>query len=141
MTSKEKIEKLNFLNHLSKKQNLIKVLNIEFIDISEHHLSAKMPVNSTVHQPFGLLHGGASCCLAETLGSCLSLMSIDQNLFVPVGIQLNSHHIKSKKDGFVIGTATFINKGKSIHLCEIQIKDENGNLINHSTMTNKIISK
>lgn len=141
MTSEEKNEKLNFLNHLSEKQHLIKVLNIEFIDISEHHLSAKMPINTTVHQPFGLLHGGASCCLAETLGSCLSLMSIDQSNLVPLGIELNSHHIKSKKDGFVVGTASFINKGKSIHLCEIQIKDENKKLVNYSTMTNKIIAK
>ena len=98
-----------------------------------------MPVTPRVHQPYGIMHGGASCVLAETLGSCLSVLHVDIEKFAPVGTNINSNHLRSKKDGLVTGTAKFIRKGKTMHVSEIEIRDEKGELINHTTMTNAII--
>ena len=104
-------------------------------------LSATLPVQPKVHQPFGILHGGASCVLAETLGSCLSNIFIDNDKYYGVGTNINFNHLKSKKDGLVTGTARFIRKGKTMHVSEIEIRDEKGDLINHTTMTNNILVK
>ena len=122
-------------------ENLAKNLGINFTDLTEDSLSATMPVTPKVHQPYGILHGGASCVLAETLGSCLSVLHLDTNKVVPVGTNINSNHLRSKKEGMVTGTARFIRKGNTMHVSEIEIRDEKGNLINHTTMTNNIIPK
>lgn len=122
-------------------ENLAKNLNIVFTDVTPETLSATMPVNAGVHQPYGILHGGASCVLAETLGSCLSVLHVDTEKVVPVGTNINSNHLRSKKDGVVTGTARFIRKGNTMHVSEIEIRDEKGELINHTTMTNNIIPR
>lgn len=122
-------------------ENLAKNLNILFTDVTENSLMATMPVTPKVHQPYGILHGGASCVLAETLGSCLSVLHVDTNIVVPVGTNINSNHLRSKKDGIVTGTARFIRKGNTMHVSEIEIRDEHGHLINHTTMTNNIIPR
>ena len=122
-------------------ENLAKNLGINFTDLTEDSLSATMPVTPKVHQPYGILHGGASCVLAETLGSCLSVLHLDTNKVVPVGTNINSNHLRSKKEGMVTGTARFIRKGNTMHVSEIEIRDEKGNLINHTTMTNNVIPK
>ena len=122
-------------------ENLGKTLGIIFTEVSAETLSATMPVTPKVHQPYGILHGGASCVLAETLGSCLSVIHVDTEKFAPVGTNINSNHLRSKRDGVVTGTARFIRKGKTMHVSEIEIRDENGELINHTTMTNNIISR
>lgn len=116
-------------------------LDIVFTDVSENSLTATMPVTPKVHQPYGILHGGASCVLAETLGSCLSFINVDSTKVVPVGTNINSNHLRSKRDGTVTGTATFIRKGNTMHVSQIEIRDEKGNLINHTTMTNNIIPR
>ena len=120
-------------------ETLGKTLNIVFTEVTNETLTATMPVTPRVHQPYGIMHGGASCVLAETLGSCLSVLHVDIEKFAPVGTNINSNHLRSKKEGLVTGTAKFIRKGKTMHVSEIEIRDEKGELINHTTMTNAII--
>lgn len=122
-------------------ENLAKTLGIKFTDVTYETLSATMPVEPKVHQPYGILHGGASCVLAETLGSCLSVLHVNTEKFAPVGTNINSNHLRSKKTGMVTGTARFIRKGNTMHVSEIEIRDEKGELINHTTMTNNIIPR
>ena len=137
-TNKQQIlEKLNTWGG----ETLGKTLHIIFTDVTEETLTATMPVNPRVHQPYGIMHGGASCVLAETLGSCLSVLHVDIEKFAPVGTNINSNHLRSKKEGLVTGTAKFIRKGRTMHVSEIEIRDEKGELINHTTMTNNIIPR
>ena len=138
MDDAKKIEILEHLNNASK-NTLGETLAITYTDVSDEHLSATMPVNSRVHQPYGIMHGGASCVLAETLGSCLSLINLDTSKFVPVGTNINSNHLKAIREGIVTGTAKFIRKGNTMHVSQIEIRDEKGHLINHTTMTNNIV--
>ncbi|UJF30261.1 PaaI family thioesterase [Kaistella sp. 97-N-M2] len=122
-------------------ETLGKTLDIIFTDVTDESLTATMPVTPKVHQPYGILHGGASCVLAETLGSSLSVLHVDLQKFAPVGTNINSNHLRSKKSGIVTGTAKFIRKGRTMHVSEIEIRDEKGELINHTTMTNNIIPR
>lgn len=140
MDAKKQSEILHQLNTWGG-ETLGKTLDIIFTEVSAESLTATMPVTPKVHQPYGILHGGASCVLAETLGSCLSVIHVDIEKFAPVGTNINSNHLRSKKDGMVIGTARFIRKGKTMHVSEIEIRDEKGELINHTTMTNNIIPR
>lgn len=136
----KKEETIKTLNAMSK-NTLMEHLNIEFIDVGDEFLKAKMPVTSIVHQPFGLLHGGASVVLAETLGSTLSNLILNDPTSVPVGQQIDANHLRPKRDGFVIGHATVIKKGRTSHLIKIEITDEEGKLICYSHITNAIIKK
>lgn len=120
---------------------LMSHLQIEFIDAGEGFLKAKMPVNSTVHQPMGLLHGGASVALAESVGSAASLMFVNTDHSEVRGIEISANHVKAKRDGIVYGTARIIHKGSSIHLWEIKITDENDNLISLCKLTNMVLPK
>lgn len=141
MTSEEKEKILSQLNQWGEGKTIAHHLDIVFTDVTEDSLSATMPVTYKVHQPYGILHGGASVVLAETLGSSLSFINVDSSQVIPVGTNINSNHLRSKKDGVVTGTARFIRKGRTMHISEIEIRDEKGNLINHTTMTNTIIPK
>lgn len=138
MELEKKEEILQKINNWEK-ETLVDTLNIVFTDVTEDSLTATMPVNSKVHQPFGILHGGASVALAETLGSTLSLLNVDTTKFFPVGTNINSNHLRAKKDGVITGVATFIRKGRTLHISQIEIRDEKGKLINHTTMTNNIV--
>lgn len=140
MEQAKKDEILNMLNNWGN-ETLGKTLGIIFTDVTEDTLTATMPVTPKVHQPYGILHGGASCSLAETLGSCLSFINVNTEKVVPVGTNINSNHLRSKRDGTVTGTARFIRKGNTMHVSEIEIRDEKGELINHTTMTNNIIPR
>ena len=133
---------LEFLNSWGR-ETLGKTLEIRFtdVDLENETLKATMPVQPKVHQPFGILHGGASVSLAETLGSCLSNIFIDGEKQYAVGTNINSNHLRSKKDGVVTGTARFIRKGKTMHVSEIEIRDEKDQLINHTTMTNNVLNR
>ena len=138
MENKEQIlEKLNTWGG----ETLGKTLDIIFTDVTDNSLTATMPVSPKVHQPYGILHGGASCVLAETLGSSLSVLHVDTEKFAPVGTNINSNHLRSVKKGIVTGTARFIRKGNTMHVSEIEIRDEKGVLINPTTMTNNIITR
>jgi uncharacterized protein (TIGR00369 family) len=123
------------------KNTLMETLDIEFIDIGEDFLTAKMPVTSKVHQPLGQLHGGATAALAESVGSAASNFFIDRTIQFVNGIQLSVHHIKSKKEGIVYATAKNIHKGKTTHLWEVRIVDENDALISVAKMTNIVLTK
>jgi len=138
MDDAKKKEILDQLNKASK-NTLGETLDIVYTDVSDDFLTATMPVTPKVHQPYGIMHGGASCVLAETLGSCLSLINLDISKSVPVGTNINSNHLRAIREGIVTGTATFIRKGNTMHVSQIEIRDEKGNLINHTTMTNNIV--
>lgn len=138
MDDAKKKEILDRLNKASK-NTLGETLDIVYTDVDDDFLTATMPVTPKVHQPYGIMHGGASCVLAETLGSCLSLINLDISKSVPVGTNINSNHLRAIREGVVTGTATFIRKGNTMHVSQIEIRDEKGNLINHTTMTNNIV--
>ncbi len=123
------------------KNTLMETLEIEYIDAGPDFLVAKMPVNPRVHQPMGLLHGGASVALAESLGSGASLMLIDPKTQEVRGIEISANHVKSKRAGHVFGTARLLHRGRTVHLWEIRITDENDVLISICKITNIVIDK
>jgi uncharacterized protein (TIGR00369 family) len=135
---KEKI--LQYCNHVSK-NTLMQTLNIEYTDAGEDFLVATMPVNASVHQPMGLLHGGASVALAESVGSAASMIYVNSELSEVRGIEISANHLKAKRDGIVTATAKIVHKGRSIHLWEIRITDENNNLISLCKLTNMVLPK
>ena len=120
---------------------LMETLEIEYIDVATDPpmLKASMPVNPRVHQPAGLLHGGATAALAESLGSAASFMLIDREKSAVVGIELSCNHLRSKTEGMVYGTAKIIHQGRSTHLWEIEVRDEEDRLISHCKLTNMVI--
>lgn len=121
--------------------NMIEVLGIEFIDVQPDFIKAKMPVDSRTKQPYGLLHGGASVVLAETLGSIAASLAVtDPTSQRGVGVEINANHMKSVKEGFVIGTCTALKIGKTLHVYDIKIHDESGNLVCVSRLTVAILS-
>ncbi|CAL2084989.1 Uncharacterized domain 1-containing protein [Tenacibaculum sp. 190524A02b] len=120
----------------------METLEIEFTDVGEDFVTAKMPVTPKVHQPYGLLHGGATAALAETVGSCASgFLFIDTKTQIAKGLELSINHVKSKKEGVVFATAKPIHKGKTTHLWEIKIVDEENNLISIGKLTNIVLDK
>lgn len=123
------------------KNTLMETLNIEYIDAGDDYLTAKMPVNPRVHQPMGLLHGGATVALAESVGSAASVMYIDSKLFEVRGIEISANHLRSKTEGEVFATAKIIHKGRQLHLWEIRITDEEGRLISLCKLTNMILER
>ncbi len=130
------------LNAMSE-NTLMHTLGIEYtdVDLVAGFLEAKMPVRPLVHQPMGLLHGGASAALAESLGSAASAMLVDREKFAVLGIELSCNHLRSKKEGVVTGTARIVHKGRSTHLWTIEIKDESGRLISHCKLNNMIVPR
>lgn len=123
------------------KNTLMQTLEIEYTDAGEDFLVATMPVNSRVHQPMGLLHGGASVALAESVGSAASLMFVNPEKQEVRGIEISANHVRSKKEGIVTATARILHKGASIHLWEIRIVDENDKLISICKLSNMILSR
>lgn len=131
---------IDICNNLCK-NTLMETLNIEFIDAGEGFLVAKMPVNSKVHQPMGLLHGGASVALAESVGSAASLMCVNLKEREIRGIEISANHLKAKRDGVITGTARLVHKGGTLHLWEIKITDEANNLISICKLTNMVLPR
>jgi uncharacterized protein (TIGR00369 family) len=136
----DKDKMLEYCNTFSK-NTLMETLKIEFVDAGEGFLVAKMPVNSSVHQPAGLLHGGASVALAESVGSAASHFFINDKEQEVRGIEISANHLRSIREGVVTGTARIIHKGRSLHLWEIKITDEEGNLISLCKLTNMVLTK
>lgn len=135
---KEKI--LQYCNEISK-NTLMQTLNIEYVDAGPDFLVATMPVNPSVHQPMGLLHGGASVALAESVGSAASLMLVNTEHSEVRGIEISANHLKAKRNGIVTATAKIIHKGSSIHLWEIRITDEKEALISLCKLTTMVLPK
>lgn len=135
---KEKI--LHYCNKVSE-NTLMQTLNIEYVDAGPDYLVATMPVNSSVHQPMGLLHGGATVALAESVGSAASMLFVNSEVSEVRGIEIAANHLKAKRNGIVTATARIVHKGKSIHLWEIRVVDENDHLISLCKLTNMVLPK
>ncbi len=118
-----------------------KHLGIEVIEIGSDFINAKMPVDERTKQPYGILHGGASVALAETIGSYGSHLIIDNSKFLSVGLEINANHIRKARQGHVTGIAKPIHIGKSTHVWGIEIGDDKGQLICISRLTVAIILK
>lgn len=119
----------------------METLNIKYIDAGPDYLTAKMPVNPSVHQPMGLLHGGASVALAESVGSAASFLFVNGEHSEVRGIEISANHVKAKREGIVTATAKIMHKGRSIHLWEIRITDENDALISLCKLTTIVLPK
>jgi 1,4-dihydroxy-2-naphthoyl-CoA hydrolase len=117
------------------------VLDIHFTEIGDDYLKATMPVNNATKQPYGLLHGGASAALAETIGSVASSLCINPDKQICVGIEINCNHIRGKKDGIVTATATPLHIGASTHVWDIKITDERDKLVCVSRLTVAVLKK
>ncbi|MGH1388393.1 hotdog fold thioesterase [Kordia sp.] len=120
---------------------LLETLKISYTDVGDDFLTAKMPVNPSVHQPQGLLHGGATVALAETVGSTASHLFIDTKKYKVKGLEISANHLKSKREGEVFATARPIHKGRTTHLWEIRVVDEEGNLISLCKLTTIVLAK
>ena len=123
------------------KNTLMNTLDIVYTDAGEDFLTATMPVNPRVHQPMGLLHGGATVALAESVGSAASLLFINAEKQEARGIEISANHLRSKREGTVFCTAKILHQGRSIHLWEIKITDEQGKLISLCKLTNMILPR
>tara|TARA_Y100000589_G_scaffold329635_2_gene376783 strand:+ start:354 stop:779 length:426 start_codon:yes stop_codon:yes gene_type:complete len=111
------------------KNTLMETLDIEMIDYGEDFLVARMPVTPKVHQPDGVLHGGATAALAESVGSFASHIFTDLEEYFVRGLEITANHLKSVKDGYVYAKATFLHKGRTTQLLDIRVTDEEDNLI------------
>ncbi len=120
---------------------LVAHLGIEITGVGEDYIEAKMPVDHRTHQPLGLLHGGASVALAETLGSVAATCCVDAKTQYCVGLEINANHIKSVRDGFVYGIAKPIHIGKKTQVWEIKITNEQKQLVCISRITLAVIDK
>jgi len=116
-------------------------LGIEWTEVGPDFLKARMPVDHRTKQPYGLLHGGASCVLAETIGSVASAMVVDHAKFYCVGLEINANHIRSAKEGVVTGTATPLHLGATTHVWDIRLHDNNEKLICVSRLTVAVIKR
>lgn len=131
------LEELNERNQ----GNMAEALGIEFTEVGEDYLKASMPVDHRTTQPLGLLHGGASAGLAETVGSMASYISVDRSQYYCVGLEIKCNHIRAKKSGEVEATATPLHTGRKNHVWQIRILDEREKLVAYSTLTMAVLSR
>jgi 1,4-dihydroxy-2-naphthoyl-CoA hydrolase len=122
-------------------KGLAGALGIELVELTPERVVATMPVDDRTRQPFGILHGGASIALAETVASFGAVMRIDHTRFVAVGQEINGNHLRGKSEGVVTATATPIHIGRSSHVWNIEIVDEQGRLVCISRCTMAIVEK
>jgi len=137
MQSETALEKLNAIN----KNTLMETLEITYTEVGDDFLVATMPVNSRVHQPMGLLHGGASVALAESVGSAASYYFLDHEKQEVRGLEINANHVRSIREGTVKATSRMLHKGRTTLLWEIKIEDEEGRLISICKLTCIILTK
>lgn len=124
----------------SHQRSIVGHLGIEFLEATDTYLTARMPVDERTHQPFGILHGGASVVLAESLGSVASVLRIDSNTQRAVGVEVNANHIRSVSSGWVYGKCTPLHLGRTTHVWDIRITDEQERLVCVSRLTIAIIA-
>lgn len=132
-----KISDFEFLG----KDTMSDYIGIEWLEVGPDYLKARMPVDHRTKQPYGLLHGGASCVLAETIGSVASAMVVDHSKFVCVGLEINANHVRSAREGFVTGIATALHLGSNTHVWDIKIHDEIQKLVCISRLTVAVIPR
>jgi uncharacterized protein (TIGR00369 family) len=128
-------EQLLKLTNAICKNTLMETLDIEFTDVGEDFLTARMPITVKVHQPDGVLHGGATAALAESVGSAAVFVLNKNPKAIVRGIEISANHLKSVSSGYVVATARPINLGKTIQLWEIKIEDEDKQLISLCKLT------
>lgn len=131
---------LDFLNGF-RNSNMGGHLGIEFLEIGPDFLKARMPVDERTTQPFGLLHGGASCVLSESLGSVAAWMCINPDAHMAVGIEINANHVRSATEGFVTGITRPLHTGRSIHVWQTDITNDNNKRVCISRLTVAIKDK
>jgi 1,4-dihydroxy-2-naphthoyl-CoA hydrolase len=137
MNKNKALQKLNDFQ----KNTITEVLGIEITDFGRDYFCGKMPVDHRTVQPYGLLHGGASAVLAETLGSIAGGMQVNLETQSVVGVEINCNHLRSARDGWVYGKATPVKIGRKIHVWNIEIKNEDDKLIAVSRLTLAVIDK
>jgi 1,4-dihydroxy-2-naphthoyl-CoA hydrolase len=132
-----------FLEELKRRvpKTLASTLGIELKELTPQRVVATMPVDDRTRQPFGILHGGASVALAETVASIAGTMNVDLDKYNVVGVEINANHIKAKRDGVVTGTATPIHVGRSTQVWQIVIIDEEGKTVCISRCTLAVVPK
>ncbi len=140
LNMKNKTQILSALNQRCK-NTLMETLQITYTEIGEGYLVATMPVNERVHQPMGILHGGATVALAESVGSAASFFEVDGSDFSVKGVEISAHHLKSIKSGLITATARIIHKGRTLHLWEIKVTDTAQNLISICKLTTIVLPK
>jgi uncharacterized domain 1 len=118
---------------------MLETLGIRYTEIGEDWLRGTMPVDARTHQPYGLLHGGASVALAETLGSSAAMLTIDPAKFRAVGLEINANHVRGVREGIVTGTAKALHIGRSTQVWEIRIEDERQRLVCVSRITMAVV--
>jgi len=123
------------------KNTMITQLGIEFTEIGDDFLAARMPVDSRTRQPLGIMHGGASCVLAETVGSTAGNFCVDATQFYCVGLDINTNHIRSIREGFVTGIAKPFHLGKSTQVWSIEITNEQNQLISVNRLTLAVLGR
>ncbi len=132
---------LDFINSMNK-NTLMEQLGIECVELGKDYVVSRMPVDHRTHQPMGLLHGGASAALIESIGSMGSTLLIDLNKQQPVGIEINCNHIGGIRAGYVIATGKIVHAGKRTHLWQVDIHEDGTNkLICTGRLTVMIIDK
>ena len=131
---------LDTVNHRGK-NTMLTLLDIEFTEVGDNYLIATMPVDHRVHQPIGIMHGGASCVLAETVGSTAANFAVDQTKYYCVGLSINTNHIRSVKSGLLSAKAVPHHLGRSTQVWNIDIIDENKKLISTTTLTMAVLSR
>ncbi|HQR21155.1 MAG TPA: hotdog fold thioesterase [Burkholderiaceae bacterium] len=119
----------------------IEHLGIEFVEVGDDWISARMPVDARTVQPYGLLHGGVSVVLAETLGSAAAHHCVDDSAFLTVGIEINANHVRGVRSGWVHGTARSLHVGRTTQLWEIRIVDDEGRLVCASRLTVGVVPR
>lgn len=138
MLKKVSLEQINAVS----KDTLMERLGMKCIEIGEDYVVATMPVNSSTHQPLGLLHGGASAALIESIGSMGSTLLLDIEKEVPVGLEINANHLGSVKEGSVKGVGKIVHVGKRTHVWQVDITDENtGKLICTGRLTIMVVPR
>ncbi len=123
------------------KNTMAEYLGIEFTEVGDDYLIARMPVDHRTKQPIGIMHGGTSCVLAETVGSTAANYCVDINTHYCVGLDINTNHIRSMREGFIIGTAKPFHIGRSTQVWSIEIKDEAGRLVSINRLTMAVLNQ
>jgi len=127
--------------HSFGKDTMSEYLGLEWLELGDDFLKATMPVDHRTKQPYGLLHGGASCVLAETVGSMASALVVDHSKFVCVGLEINANHVRSAREGRVTGVASPLHLGSNTHVWDIKIYDEVQKLVCISRLTVAVIPR
>ena len=125
----------------TRKDTLVELMGIEFMEIGDDYLKGRMPVDRRTHQPYGIMHGGASCVLAETLGSIAANYCLDYTKEFCVGLDINTSHIRMVKSGYVYGIAKPIHIGKTTQVWEVRIVDEQEKLVSITRLTLAVLQR